>query len=104
MTMIRVIASICVKTGTLSAYLKILKSNVPAVRKEKGCIEYIPMIDIDVKLPPQVLDNNVVTILEKWESLDALHAHLGSSHMMDYREKVRNLVERVTVKVLQEVD
>jgi quinol monooxygenase YgiN len=104
MTMIHVIAAICVKTGTLSDYLAILKSNLPAVRKEKGCIEYTPMIDIDVKLPPQVLDSNVVTILEKWESLEALHAHLGSSHMTDYREKVKNIVERVAIKVLQEVD
>jgi quinol monooxygenase YgiN len=102
--MIHVIASICVKTGTLSAYLAILQSNLPAVRKEKGCIEYTPMIDIDIKLPLQVLDNHGVTILEKWESLEALHAHLGSSHMMDYKEKVRNIVASVAVKVLQEVD
>jgi quinol monooxygenase YgiN len=104
MTMIYVIASIYLKTGTLSDYLAILKSNLPAVRKEKGCFEYIPMTDIDVQLPPQVLDNNVVTILEKWESLEALHAHFGSSHMMDYREKVRNIVASVAIKVLQEVD
>jgi quinol monooxygenase YgiN len=102
--MIHVIASICVKTGALSAYLAILQSNLPAVRKEKGCIEYIPLIDIDVKLPLQVLDSHVVTILEKWESLEALHAHFGSSHMMDYREKVRNIVASVAIKVLQEVD
>jgi quinol monooxygenase YgiN len=52
----------------------------------------------------QVLDKNVVTILEKWESLEALHAHLGSPHMLDYREKAKNVVESVSVKVLQEVD
>ena len=83
--MINVIASICVKTGSLSEYLAILKANVPVVRKEKGCIEYVPLVDIDARLLPQVLDKNVVTILEKWESLEALHAHLGSPHMLDYR-------------------
>ena len=102
--MINVVASIRVKTGRLSDYLAILKANVPAVRKEKGCIEYVPTIDIDVKLPPQVLDKHVVTILEKWESLATLHAHLGSPHMLDYREKVKNIVESVALKVLQEVD
>jgi quinol monooxygenase YgiN len=101
MAMINVIASICVKTGTLSDYFAILKANVPAVRKEKGCIEYVPLVDIDAKLLPQVLDKNVVTILERWESLEALHAHLGSSHMLDYREKVKNIVESVAIKVLQ---
>jgi quinol monooxygenase YgiN len=104
MAMINVIASICVKTGTLSDYLAILKANVQAVRKEKGCIEYVPMVDFDAKLLPQVLDKNVVTILEKWEDLEALHAHLGSTHMLDYREKVKNIVESVAVKVLQEVE
>lgn len=102
--MINVIASICVKTGTLSDYLEILKANLSAVRKEKGCVEYVPMVDIDAKLPTQVFDKNVVTILEKWESLEALHAHLGSPHMLDYREKVRNMVESVAVKVLQPVN
>jgi quinol monooxygenase YgiN len=104
MVMINVIASICVKTGTLSGYLEILTANISAVRKEKGCVEYVPMVDIDAHLPTQVFNDNVVTILEKWESLEALHAHLASPHMMDYREKVRNIVENVAVKVLRKVD
>jgi quinol monooxygenase YgiN len=104
MAMINVIATICVKTGTLSDYLRIVKATTRVARKEKGCIEYIPTVDIDAKLPPQVLAENVVTILEKWESLEALHAHLGSPHMLAYREKVKNMVESVSVKVLREVD
>jgi quinol monooxygenase YgiN len=103
MAMINVIASIRVKTGKFYDYIAILKDNIPAVRKEKGCIEYVPTVDIDVKLPPQVLDNNVVTLLEKWESLEVLHAHLGSPHMLDYSEKVKTIVESVSFKVLQEV-
>ncbi|HUL00360.1 MAG TPA: putative quinol monooxygenase [Nitrospirota bacterium] len=102
--MINVIASIRVKPGKLSDYLAILKANIPAVKKEWGHIEYVPAVDIDAKLPPQVLDKNVVTILEKWESLEALHAHLGSAHMLDYREKVKTLIENVSLKVLQEVN
>ena len=101
--MINVVASIRVKTGKLSDYLSILKANMRVVQKEKGCIEYIPTIDVDTKLPPQVLDKNCVTLLEKWESLEALHAHLEAPHMLDYREKVKDLVESVTLKVLQEV-
>lgn len=103
MAMISVVASIRVKPGKLSDYLAILKANMPVVKKEKGCIEYVPAIDVDTKLPPQVLDKNCVTLLEKWESLEALHAHLGSPHMLAYREKVKDLVEGVTIKVLQEV-
>ncbi len=101
--MIIVLAAIKVKTGKTAGYLPILKANVPAVRKEKGCIEYLPAIDFDTRMPAQALDSNVVTILEKWESMQALEAHLGSPHMLEYRDKVKDLVENVTIKVLQEV-
>jgi quinol monooxygenase YgiN len=100
--MINVIASIRVKAGKRSDYLSILKANAPEVRKEKGCIEYIPTIDIDSKLPPQTLDKDCVTLLERWESLEALHAHLGAPHMLSYREGVKDLVESITIKVLRE--
>ncbi len=102
--MIHVIASINVKKGKLSDYLAVLTSTRPFVRKEQGCIEYVPVVDVDARLPVQVFDKNVVTILERWQSLEALHAHLGSPHMLAYREKVNDLVERVYVKVLREVD
>ncbi|MBW1765483.1 MAG: antibiotic biosynthesis monooxygenase [Deltaproteobacteria bacterium] len=100
--MINVIASIRVKAGRRSEFLEVFKSNVPNVREEKGCIEYLPTVDIDADLPPQVLDENVVTIIEKWESLEALRAHLVAPHMLAYKEKVQDIVEGLSVKVLQE--
>lgn len=100
--MISVIASVRMKTGKRSEFLEIFKSNVPKVRKEKGCIEYFPAVDVDSGLPPQSLDENVVTIIEKWESLEALRDHLNAPHMLSYREKVKDIVEDVSLKVLQE--
>jgi quinol monooxygenase YgiN len=100
--MIMVIASIRIKSGARADYLPILKSVAPDVRKEKGCIEYLPAVDLDTKMPVQALDRDIVTILEKWESLEALQAHLGSAHMLEYRDRVKNLVENVSVRVLQE--
>ena len=100
--MINVIASIRVKAGKRSEFLEVFKSNVPNVREEKGCIEYLPTVDIDADLPPQVLDENVVTIIEKWESLEALRDHLVAPHMLSYKEKVQDIVEDLSVKVLQE--
>ncbi len=101
--MINVVASIYIKEGKLSDYLRILKANVPLVRKEKGCSWYVPAVDMETGLPAQVLDKNVVTILERWESREALDAHLASPHMLEYREKVKDMVERVSVKVLKEI-
>ena len=100
--MISVIASVRIKADRLSQFIGILKSNVPEVRKEKGCIEYTPTVDIDSGLPVQKLDKNVVTIIEKWENVEALRAHLKTPHMLAYREKVKDIVEDLSVKVLQE--
>jgi quinol monooxygenase YgiN len=100
--MINVIASIRVKSGRLSEFLEIFKSNIPSVRDERGCIEYFPAVDIDADLPPQSLDENVVTIIEKWESPEALHDHLNAPHMLAYKEKVKDIVENVSLKVLRE--
>lgn len=101
--MISVIASIHVKDGQLDKFIEIFKSNMPAVLREKGCIEYIPTVDMPTALPPQELNKNVVTIIEKWQSVEDLTAHLSSGHMLEYKEKTKNIVESMTVKVLTEV-
>ena len=100
--MINVIASIRVKPGRLSEFLEIFKSNVPHVKEERGCIEYFPAVDINADLPPQSLEENVVTIIEKWEGLKALYDHLNAPHMLAYKDKVKDIVEGVSLKVLQE--
>jgi quinol monooxygenase YgiN len=48
------------------------------------------------------LDENVVTIIEKWESLEALRDHLKAPHMLAYQEKVKDIVEDRSLKVLEE--
>lgn len=102
MKMISVIASIRVKPGKVLEFLEIFKANVPKVRQEKGCIEYFPAVDVDSGLPPQTLDKNMVTILEKWESLETLRDHLAAPHMLAYKAKVKDIVEDLSLKVLQE--
>jgi len=99
--MVQVLASIRVKESAKAAFLQIFKENVPKVLNEAGCLEYVPTIDYRTELPSQVLDENVVTIIEKWESLPHLQAHLVSPHMLEYREKVKDMVESVDLKILQ---
>jgi len=100
--MINVIASIHIKEGRLSEFIKIFKSNIPNVLKEKGCIEYMQTVDVPIGLPPQELNNNVVTIIEKWDSIEDLQVHLLAPHMLVYKENVKNLVDKVSLKVLGE--
>jgi quinol monooxygenase YgiN len=103
MEMIHVVATVRVKTGMLDRFLELIKSTAHHVREEKGCIQYIPTVDIVSGLPPQILDANVVTVIEKWESLDALRNHLVTPHMKAFFEKRKDMVEGGSVlKVLQE--
>jgi quinol monooxygenase YgiN len=101
--MINVIASIHIKKGQVSDFIEIFKSNIPKVLEEKGCIEYVPTVDVETGLPPQELNANVVTIIEKWNSLEDLMAHLSAPHMRVYREATKNIVEKMSVKILEAV-
>ena len=75
---------------------------VPLVHQEHGCIEYGPAIDVDADIAAQPpLRTNVVTGIEKWESLAALKAHLVALHMMEYRTRVKELVKKTTVHVME---
>jgi len=49
------------------------------------------------------LNSNAVTIIEKWGSLEDLQAHLSAPHMLAYKEKVKGLVDKISVKILGEV-
>ncbi|ACV68502.1 putative quinol monooxygenase [Desulfohalobium retbaense] len=102
--MIHVIASVRLKPGQQAAYLHVLRSHLPLVWQEQGCLEYTPAVDIDAALPGQDMDGAVVTIIEKWESMDALQAHLQTPHMLAYRSEVQEMVEEVSLKVLQTAD
>jgi quinol monooxygenase YgiN len=99
--MIFVIATIEVKPGKREAFLAEFNKNVPNVRAEKGCLEYAPTVDAKTDIKAQIpLRENVVTIVEKWESLQALHAHLVAPHMATYRERVKDYVVGATLQIL----
>jgi quinol monooxygenase YgiN len=102
--MIHVIATIQLKPDCREDYLKILGENVPKVKAEDGCLAYEPAIDVDSGLPAQgSIRPDVVTLVEAWQSLDALLAHLKSAHMAAYREAVKDYVLDLKVQVLQPV-
>jgi quinol monooxygenase YgiN len=100
--MVHVIATIQVAPGRREAFLAEFRRVVPLVRAEAGCLEYGPAVDASAGLPGQVPPRpDVVTVVEKWESLDALRAHLGAPHMLEYRGRVKDLVAGVQLQVLQ---
>ena len=104
MEMIHVIATIELNSGCREKFLKVLNENVPRVQAEAGCLVYEPTVDVEPGLTiPVEVRENVVTIVEAWESLAALQAHLKTPHMAAYREAVKDWVSNLSLQVLQPV-
>ena len=102
MEMINVIASIQVKAGHRDDFIAAFKANVPAVLAEEGCVEYRPAIDLESGIDAQLKDETVVTVIEKWDTLDALKAHLEAPHMLAFRETAGDWVDEVSLKILED--
>ena len=100
--MIHVIATIEATPGKRQQLLTEFHRIVPLVRAEAGCIEYGPTVDVPVALAiPTPVRDDVVVVIEKWDSLDALRAHTTAPHMQEYRVRVKDLVLCVQLQVLQ---
>jgi quinol monooxygenase YgiN len=99
---IYVIATIELVPGRRDDFLREFQANVPAVLAEDGCVEYVPTIDLQTAIPAQGdARPDVVTVVEKWADVEALEAHLIAPHMLSYRAKVKDLVQRVTLQVVE---
>ncbi|MEZ6063238.1 MAG: putative quinol monooxygenase [Planctomycetaceae bacterium] len=99
--MVIVVATISLKPGTRDLFLTEFRRIVPEVLNEAGCIEYGPTIDAATDIPNQNVDADRVTIVEKWESVAALQAHLQAPHMLEYRPKVKDFVTASELRVLE---
>jgi quinol monooxygenase YgiN len=101
--MICVIAAIETHPGRRGDLLAAFRQLVPQVLAEPGCLEYAPMIDVPsgISAQPPVRDN-VVTVVEKWESLAALDAHLKTPHMAQFGRQIESLCQGFRLQVLQE--
>ncbi|HEX4416036.1 MAG TPA: putative quinol monooxygenase [Lacipirellulaceae bacterium] len=98
--MIHVIASITTAPGSRAPFLEEFNRLVPSVRAEAGCIEYGPTLDVETGIAgiPGTRED-VVTVIEKWQSVEALDAHLRAPHMLQYRTAVKDFVTIVEIRV-----
>jgi quinol monooxygenase YgiN len=100
--MVHVLATIDLAPGRRDAFLAEFHRVMPHVHAEAGCLEYGPAIDVDSGLANQApLRDDVVTVIEKWESLTALQAHIQAPHMAEYRTRVKELVKGVRLQILE---
>jgi quinol monooxygenase YgiN len=99
--MIHVIAALELNPGARPAFMAEFQKIVHQVRAERGCFEYVATIDADTSLPSQRrIGPDAVTIVEKWESAEALAAHDRAAHMLAFRERVRDLVRARDIRML----
>ena len=99
--MINVIAVIQVKSGKNEEFLNIFNAMVPAVRAEDGCLAYQATSDVEFGSPLQVIVPNSYTIVEKWNSIEALKAHFAQPHMADFIDKTADIIEKLTLQVTE---
>lgn len=99
--MIHVIATVDLQPGTRDKFLAEFRKIVADVKAEKGCIEYGPAVDADTGMPNQFkVGPDKLVIVEKWESIDDLKAHMTAPHMVAYRPKVKEFVKGMELRVL----
>jgi quinol monooxygenase YgiN len=101
--MIHVIATVRTAAGRRDDFLRAFRQLVPLVRAETGCLEYGPAVDLQTLISDQPIRGDVVTVIEKWESVAALQDHLAAPHMLRYRENVKDLVAGLEIRVLEPV-
>ncbi|AGX42177.1 putative quinol monooxygenase [Clostridium saccharobutylicum] len=70
--MIKVVAKSNVKHDKIEEVLKLAKELAEITVKEEGCIKYEMYQDEN--------DETILTMIEEWESRDALNKHMESEH------------------------
>jgi len=99
--MVHVLAVITAKPGKREEVLRHFRANVPAVRAEKGCMEYGAAVDAEAALPVQTrYGADTFVVVEKWESMDALKAHAAAPHMAAYGAKTKELLASRVIHIL----
>jgi len=102
--MIHVIAIITAKPGQREKILEAFKANVPAVRAERGCVEYFATIDAEGAPAMQTAYGpDTFVVIEKWDDMAALAAHAAAPHMAAYGARTKDLIASRVIHVLDPV-
>lgn len=88
----------------ISAYTSKTLGVIPAVRAENGCQMYALLKDADTSWDkPMKFGERTFWMIEKWDSIEALKAHLETPHMKAFGPTVAPMRTSGTFHVLEEV-
>lgn len=100
--MIHVIATLTTAPGRREELIAAFQELAPKVHAEQGCIEYGTAVDIATTIgAQQPLRDDVLMVIEKWESVAALEAHLGAPHMEEFRSSMGDVITNISLQVLE---
>ncbi len=100
--MVHVIATIKVQPGMRDEWLDQFRAIVPSVQAEAGCIAYGPTISAATDLEMQNnLDGDTVVVVEQWESVKHLKAHLEAPHMEAFFDATADLTAAIDLVVTE---
>ncbi len=71
------------RVGDFETVRAAAEAQIAASRAEGGCIDYTYALD--------VLDPQIMRVLERWQSWDALEAHFKQPHMDDWRKALADV-------------
>ena len=81
--MIVVNVEVLVESGAAEKARDAVKAMEQATRQEAGCLTYAFSVDIS--------DPGMIRVTERWESMEAIQAHMKSPHMADFQRAVMML-------------
>ncbi|MBP1736324.1 MAG: putative monooxygenase [Oscillospiraceae bacterium] len=85
--MIQIVAKHFVKPEHVESYLKLAGKLVAKTRQlDAGCIQYALFQDLK--------DSSILTIIEQWESQDALDQHMAAAHFKEMVPKLGEFCEK----------
>lgn len=95
MAELKIVATIEIKKNFNEDAINILKEVVNETRKEEGCMSYD--LHQDVQNPQKY------TILEVWQSQDAINSHNNSEHFKKFVKDIEGKTESLTVNIIKKI-
>ncbi len=74
---------------------------IPTVLQEAGCHGYAPLVDHAAGVSFQTTAPDSIVMVEQWESVAHLEAHLQTPHMKARSEAVKGDVLETSIRILQ---
>ncbi|MDR2314664.1 MAG: antibiotic biosynthesis monooxygenase [Spirochaetaceae bacterium] len=100
--MVHLVVSFMIKEGKMEEYLGELKKLRPLVLAEKGCVEYTFVREYQSPIAIQETPNpNRLTLIEKWETPEALAVHGEAPHMKEFEARLAPLRAGASARVME---